>query len=124
MGFRRFFTDHGVYVVGEGDERVFISLYVDDLLMMWKERERLEEVKRVLAANFKLRDLGSSTFLLGIGITRPEEGGIFLGQSKYSQDIVAKYGMEGGKGVSAPFEAGSELGEKDSPATEEGKKEM
>ena len=45
IGFVRLKTDHGVYVVGVGDGRVFIALYVDDLLMVWKRREVLEKVE-------------------------------------------------------------------------------
>ena len=48
IGFVRFKIDHGVYVFGEGDARVFIALYADDLLMVWKQREVLEMVKRSL----------------------------------------------------------------------------
>ena len=48
IGFVRLKTDHGVYVFGVGDGRVFIALYVDDLLMVSKRREVLEMVKRRL----------------------------------------------------------------------------
>ena len=41
-------SDHGVYVYGMGDERVFIALYVDDLLMVWKNRKVLDLVKENL----------------------------------------------------------------------------
>ena len=40
--------DHGVYIFGEGDAKVFFALYVDDVLMVWKQREVLEMVKRRL----------------------------------------------------------------------------
>ena len=35
MGFIRFATEHGIFVVGEGDERIFLALYVDDILIVW-----------------------------------------------------------------------------------------
>ena len=31
MGFSEFTTEHEIHVVGEGDERVFLALYIDDL---------------------------------------------------------------------------------------------
>lgn len=46
IGFVRFKTDHGVYVSCEGEGKVFVALYVDDLLMVWKIRGGLEMVKR------------------------------------------------------------------------------
>ena len=66
IGFVRLKTDHGVYVFGVGDGRVFIALYVDDLLMVWKRKEVLEMVKRKLQEKFEMKDLGVATFLLGI----------------------------------------------------------
>lgn len=58
----RFETDHGVY----GDGRVFIALYVDDMLMAWKQREVLSTftVKNSLQDIFEMKDLGTATFLL------------------------------------------------------------
>lgn len=38
----------GCMSFGEGDAGVFIALYVDDLQMVWKQRELLEMVKRSL----------------------------------------------------------------------------
>ena len=34
LGFRRLKSDFGVYVKGEGEEAVYIALYVDDLFMV------------------------------------------------------------------------------------------
>ena len=45
MGFERFVTEHGIYGVGEGDETIFLALYVDDLLIVWSSKESLSEVK-------------------------------------------------------------------------------
>ena len=67
MGFE---TGHGVYVFGWEDARVFIALYVDDLLMVWKRREVLEMVKRRLRQRFEMKDLGTATFLLEIELRR------------------------------------------------------
>ena len=48
IGFVRLQSDNGVYVYGMGDDRVFIALYVDDLLMVWKSRKVLDLVKEKL----------------------------------------------------------------------------
>ena len=58
IGFVRLQSDHGVYVFGEGDERVFITLYVDDLPMVWKSKEALDHVKGQLQEKFDMKDLG------------------------------------------------------------------
>ena len=78
IGFVRQQSDHGVYVYGMGDERVFIALYVDDLLMVWKSRKVLDLVKEKLREKFDMKDLGVATFLLGIELRRKEGGDMLL----------------------------------------------
>ena len=38
LGFTRFASEHGIYVKGEGEKRVFLALYVDDLLLLWFDK--------------------------------------------------------------------------------------
>ena len=35
QGFVQLTTEHGIYVKGEGESKVFLALYVDDLLLVW-----------------------------------------------------------------------------------------
>ena len=95
---------------GEGDASVFIALYVDDLLMMWMQREVLEMVKRRLHERFEVKDLGTTTFLNGIELRRQGEGDLLLVQQKYALEVVKRFGLVDSKTVSAPFEPGSFLG--------------
>ena len=62
MGFERFSTEHGIYVVGSGDERITLVLYVDDLLIAWRSNESLAEIKGRLKEHFKMKDLGIASF--------------------------------------------------------------
>ena len=41
IGFERLVTEHGIYVVGEGGEKIFLALYVDDVLLVWSSKESL-----------------------------------------------------------------------------------
>ena len=62
IGFVRFKMDHGVHVFGEGDARVFIALHVDDMLMMWKQREVLRWLRDVFKSDLRLRILAQQRF--------------------------------------------------------------
>ena len=75
MGFSRFITEHGICMVGEGEQRVFLALDVDDLLIVWNSKEALAEIKERLKKKFKMKDLGSAQLLLGVEIKRRLEGG-------------------------------------------------
>ena len=124
IGFVRLQSDHGVYVYGIGDERVFIALYVDDLLMVWKSRKVLDLVKEKLQEKFDMKDLGGETFLLGIELRRKEGGDMMLVQQKYALEVVQKFGMADSKEVSTPFEPGSILGVEGGPRSMEERAKM
>ena len=64
LEFVRFASEHGNYVKGEWESRVFLALYVDDLLLVWFDKESLLSVKGSLSDNFKMKDLGSAEYLL------------------------------------------------------------
>ena len=110
MGFTQFTTEHGIYVVWVGDDRVFLALYVDDLLLVWKNKKCMEWVKRKLRDNFWMKDLESAQYLLGVEIKRKLEGGFFIVQEKYAKDVVLKFGMGEAKFASTSFEVGSVMG--------------
>ena len=63
-------SDVGIYVKGEGEEAVYIALYVDDLFMVGMKLANIEVVKQGLGREFKMKDLREARFLLGIEIRR------------------------------------------------------
>ena len=110
LEFVQFTSQHGIYVQGEGESRVFLAVYVDDILLEWLDKESLLSVKGSLSDNFKMKDLGSAEYLLGVEIRRRLGGDYFLVQEKYAQEVVKKFGMGEAKVASTPFEYGSEMG--------------
>ena len=62
---------------GEGNDAVYIALYVDDFFLMGKNIERIKEVKDGLCTQFKMKDLGEARFLLGVEIRRQVNGGFW-----------------------------------------------
>ena len=64
LGFTRLKSDFGIYVKGEGENTIYIALYVDDLFLVGRKLERIKEVKVGLHGEFKMKDLGEAKFLL------------------------------------------------------------
>ena len=93
QGFVQLATEHGIYVKGEGDKRIFLALYVNDLLLVWYDKVSLLGVKGDFNANFRMKDLGSAKYLLGVEIKRRPRGGYFIVQEKCAREIVEKFGM-------------------------------
>ena len=82
-----------------------MGLYVDDIIMLEKLMEVLNGLKGHLKTEFKMKDLGAATFILGMEIRRQENGDIFLVQEKYAGDILRKFNMYDSKPASTPVEA-------------------
>ena len=94
---------------GDGEDAVYIALYVDDLFLVGRKLSNIEVVKRGLHEEFKMIDLGEAKFLLGIEIRRHKNGDVFLVQERYARDVIGRFNMEGCKPVSTPLDLGCHL---------------
>jgi hypothetical protein len=51
----------------EADEiKIFLVLYVDDILLIGNDKTALNEVKDYLSKQFSMKDLGEATYILGM----------------------------------------------------------
>ena len=114
----------GIYMKGDGDSAIYIALHVDDLFLVGEMLEEIEKVKAGLSTEFKMKDLGEATFLLGIEIRRQANGDILLVQEKYAGDVAKRFNMEGSKPVSTPMELGTHLDLSQQPVSDEERSEM
>lgn len=73
---------------------MFILIYVGDIIITANKTNFLTAFTQKLHSVFTLKDLGSLHYFLGIQVSRDSDG-FFLTQSKYAQDILAKFSMDG-----------------------------
>ena len=106
MGFRRIVSDFGLYVLGTGDNALYLALYVDDLFLLCLYLGRISGVKGQLGHKFKMKDLGEARFLLGLEIRRQPNGDVFLCQEKYYGEVLVKFGMDACNPAATPLELG------------------
>ena len=66
FGFEMNLIDDCVYHKFSGSKYIFLVLYVDDILLATNDIGMLYETKRFLLRNFKMKDLGDDSFVLGI----------------------------------------------------------
>ena len=85
------------------------TLFVDDLFLVGRKLVNIEEVKKGLHEEFKMKDLGEAKFLLGIEFRRQKNGDVFLVQERYAQDVIGRFNMEGCKLLSTPLDLGCHL---------------
>jgi len=118
MGFRRLQSDRSLYIFERDSVRIIMPVFIDDITFASRSQAALDSVVQELAAHFKLRDLGPTSFLLGIAITRDwTRGTIALSQRQYCLDILARFGMSDCNPVYTPINPGSRLTATVSPVT-------
>ena len=119
-GFIRFESDHGVYRRGNGEEKVILAIWVDDLFIFGNKLDEVNKVKEGLKSEFKMTDMGEAQYLLGLQIIRDKDKGhLTLTQKKYAMEVLKRFGMENCKSVSTPMEVGLKLTKEMEPKTKE-----
>ena len=77
---------------------VFLVLYVDDILLIGNDVETLSNVKKWLAEQFQMKDLGEASCILGIQIIRDCKNKLLaLSQASYIDKVLARFSMHDSK---------------------------
>ncbi|KAK6120346.1 hypothetical protein DH2020_045903 [Rehmannia glutinosa] len=97
-----------VYKRIQGAIVVFLVLYVDDILLIGNNIEVLSHVKSWLNNQFEMKDLGEANYILGLPIKQCLEG-IYISQSKYTKELLKKFGIDEGRTLSTQWQPMSNL---------------
>ena len=115
LGFKKCLSEHAIYCRGAGSERLVVGVYVDDLIITGASCNSIKEFKAQMTEIFKMSDLGSLTYYLGIEVKQGVEG-ITLCQGSYASKILEKAGMLECNACDVPMQAKLKLSrDSDSP---------
>ena len=82
-------VDDCIYHKFSGSKHIYLVLYVDDILLATNDIGMLHETKIFLSNKFEMKDLGDSSFVLGIQIYRDRSLGILgLSQKSYIEKFL------------------------------------
>ncbi|CAI7862448.1 unnamed protein product [Closterium sp. NIES-53] len=99
-------ADHSLFMLGEGEQRSFMVVYVDDILIFSPSSDLVKEVMLKLQDKFKCKALGDVSFYLGLHIERDvEKRCMRVHQRKYLEALAANFGQSKGH-VATPFPSG------------------
>ncbi|CAI7913200.1 unnamed protein product [Closterium sp. NIES-54] len=106
IGFTPSSADHSLFMLGEGEQRSFMVVYVDDILIFSPSYDLVKEVMLKLQDKFKCKALGDVSFYLGLHIERDvEKRCMRVHQRKYLEALAATFGQIQGH-VATPFPSG------------------
>ena len=94
IGFKSLKSDPCIYIYSEGGAIYVLTLYVDDVLLLGKDRKVLERIKRKLMGRFPMTDMGDVLLVFGMKVTRHcTKGTVTITQENYVKSLLERYGM-------------------------------
>ncbi|KAH9717217.1 hypothetical protein KPL71_021741 [Citrus sinensis] len=74
---------------------IYLLLYVDDMLIASKNIDEIERLKKQLASEFEMKDLGDVQKILRMEIRRDKKNGsVWLTQKSYLKKVLERFGMD------------------------------
>jgi hypothetical protein len=104
VGFSASKVDTSLFILKVNHNICYLLVYVDDILLTGSNSTLIQRLITLLSSEFKLRDLGSAHYFLGIEVT-PTSMGLMLNEHKYAFDISSHVGMSTYKPVDIPISA-------------------
>jgi hypothetical protein len=78
------------------------QIYVDDIIFCSTNQKSCEEFSMVMMQKFEMSMMGELNYFLGFQVKQIKEG-TFISQTKYTQDLLKRFGMKDGKPAKTPM---------------------
>jgi len=108
LGFVPSKADTSLFYYRKGGNRLFVLVYVDDIIVTSSSPRVTNALLADLQADFALKDLGDLHFFLGIEVKRGSNG-LTLTQERYAMDILKRSGMHRCNAIDTPLSSTEKL---------------
>ena len=78
------------------------QIYVDDIIFGSTNQKSCEEFSRVMTQKFEMSMMGELSYFLGFQVKQLKDG-TFISQTKYTQDLIKRFGMKDAKPSKTPM---------------------
>jgi hypothetical protein len=85
-----------------GKDLFVCQIYVDDIIFSSTNKSFCDEFSKVIMDRFEMSMMEVLTFFLGFQINQAKEG-TFISQTKYTCDILKKFGINKTKPIKTPM---------------------
>ena len=93
QGYSQGQSDHTMFIKqSEEGLKIVLIVYVDDIILTGDDTYEMERLKRILATEFEVKNLGQMRYFLGMEVARSKKG-ICVSQRKYILDLLSETGM-------------------------------
>ncbi|KAK6131684.1 hypothetical protein DH2020_034591 [Rehmannia glutinosa] len=101
-GFTRGKVDTTLFVFEKGQDCLLVQIYVDDIIFGATNESLCKKFSKLMQGEFEMSMMGELNFFLGLQIKQCQEG-IYISQSKYTKELLKKFGIEEERTVSTPM---------------------
>jgi transposase InsO family protein len=101
-------ADSTLFTRKVNNELFMCQIYVDDIIFGSTNEKFCEEFSRVMTNRFEMSMMGELKFFLGFQVKQLREG-TFLCQTKYTQGMLKKFGVEKAKPIKTPMASNGHL---------------
>jgi hypothetical protein len=110
LDFARICSDSSVFIWEKDSVKVIVPIFVDNITLASKSKEKIAEIRGLLAQCLKLHNLGPTLFLLCVQINRKHSvHTLHLSQRQYTLDLLDRFGFADRSPVSTPLNPGTHL---------------
>nr|GEW06400.1 putative reverse transcriptase, RNA-dependent DNA polymerase, Gag-polypeptide of LTR copia-type [Tanacetum cinerariifolium] len=108
LNFKQSKADYFLFTYQKAGVYVVILIYVDDVIIVGDNSEKIQQIKQQLGDEFSIKNLGPLKYFLGIEVAKTSDG-LVLSQRKYILDILKDSEMLGCRPSVFPFDQGTKL---------------
>jgi hypothetical protein len=101
-------VDKTLFTLKHVTDFLLVQIYVDDIIFGGSSHTLVSKFQKMMKNEFQMSMMGELTFFLGIQVKQMNEG-IFIYQTKYTNDLMKKFNMAELKPVSTPMSIAAAL---------------
>ncbi|KAK6124609.1 hypothetical protein DH2020_041650 [Rehmannia glutinosa] len=101
-GFTKGKVDKTLFRIQDGESILLVKIYVDDIIFGSTNKEMCDKFSNLMQGKFEMSMMGELTFFLGLQLKQLKDG-TFISQTKYTRDLMKKFGMEEKSSVKIPM---------------------
>jgi hypothetical protein len=91
-----------------GKDLFVCQIYVDNIIFGSINNSFSDEFSKIMTGRFEMSMMGVLTFFLGFQVKQAKEE-IFISQTKYTREILKKFGMDNAKPIKTPMHTNGHL---------------
>ncbi|KAL8147589.1 hypothetical protein AgCh_005055 [Apium graveolens] len=92
-GFHRGTIDKTLFYLNHGKDLLLVQIYVDDIIFGSTNAKLCERFAKPMQSRYQMSKMGELSYFLGLQVKQNEEG-TFICQSKYTINLLKKFGMQ------------------------------